>query len=278
MPQPLPPEALGPQLDPASLNFESTAELQPLEEVLGQQRAVEAISFGISMRQEGYNLFVFGTGGTGRHEVTRRFLEQQAADDPVPADWCYIHDSAAPEQPRAIALPAGRGADFKRDMERLVEDLRIALPAAFESDDYRTRRQSLEEGVKEKHGKALEVLADEARAQGIALIRTPTGLALVPLKDGELLPPEEFQKLPEEEKQRIAGLIQGFQTRLEVLIQELPRWEKEHREQVRSLGQEVCAYAVSHLIDDLRRHYEDLPQILRHLKAVEGRLRSWPEG
>jgi len=198
----LPVDALYQRFDPAAFSFESTAELEQPDGILGQDRAVEAIDFGTDMSLPGYNLFVLGSPGSGRHDYVRRFLQEKAPTAPAASDWCYVNNFTEPKRPSALELPAGRGVELREDIERLIEDARTAIPAAFESEDFQTRRQSIEEEFKEQQEKALEEVQQHAREHGIGLIPTPTGFAFAPPQHGESLSPEEFQKLPEQEQQR----------------------------------------------------------------------------
>ena len=198
---PLPIEALCWRCDPAELPFESTEELEDLTEVIGQDRALEAIRFAVGMERPGYNLYALGPEGTGRHTAVRLILEEHAAKAPRPPDWCYISNFKERRSPRALRLEAGRGRAFQSDMARFVDDLRDALRAAFEGEEHRTRRQVIEEAFKERQEKALAEVEKEAAEHGIALLRTPMGMVFAPLKgEEEVLSPEEFKQLAEEEQ------------------------------------------------------------------------------
>jgi len=200
---PLQPEDLYRRCDPANLDFDTTADLEPLEDFLGQERAVEAVRFGVGMRHKGYNLFALGPAGTGKLALVRRKIRERAASEEVPADWCYVFNFSDAHKPLALRLPPGKGAELTRDMEQLVKDLHGAIGGVFESDEYRTRTQSVQEELEERQEKALEGIHKKAEQKGIALLRTPTGFTLAPLRDGKPLGPEEFQELPEEERQKI---------------------------------------------------------------------------
>lgn len=268
-PQPLPPEALYRRVATDALAFETTADLPPLDEPVAQPRAVEAIRFAIGVRSDGYNLYALGPNGTGKSSIVRQFLGTAAAAEPVPDDWCYVNNFEEANRPRALRLPPGRGQTLRRDMERLVDELRLAIPALFESEEYQARRQGLEAEFKQRQDHALKELRQEAEERGVALIRTPMGMALAPLKDGEVLSPEEFHQLPEEEQTRRQQALQELQERLEETLKHMPRWEREHRDKLRALDQEVTASAVGHLIDELREAYADLPAVLEYLDAVK---------
>jgi lon-related putative ATP-dependent protease len=251
------------------LPFETTAELPDLAEVVGQERATEAIRFGLGIRREGYNLFVLGPSGTGRHDIVRRFLDHQASTEPVPSDWCYVFNFEQPHKPQALKLPAGVGMKLKRHMEHLVEDLRVAIPAAFESEEYRARRQEIEEGLKEKHERAFEELRREAESHGITLIRTPGGMAFAPVRKGEVISPADFEKLPEDEQKRIEAVISALQDRLERIVHQIPQWKRDTQNRIRELDRQVTMAAVGHLLEDLKKEYAAYPPVPRYLDAVQ---------
>ncbi len=262
-------QALCWRFDPAQLSFQTTAELPDLTDVVGQARATEAIRFGIGIRRDGYNLFVHGSSGTGRHDIVRRFLAERAAKEPTPSDWCYVHDFEQPHKPRALKLPAGRGTKLRADMERLVEDLKSAIPAVFESEEYRTRRQEIEESLKEKHEKAFDGLRQEAESRSIALIRTPGGMAFAPTRKGEVVSPADFEKLPQDEQEKIEAVIATLQEQLERLVHQVPQWRRESQERIHELDRQVTRSAVGHLIDELKKAYADLPGVVHYFETVQ---------
>ena len=267
--QRLDPAVLCWRVDPEQFSFTTTAELEDLAQIIGQARATEAIQFGIGIRREGYNLFVLGPPGTGRHAIVRRFLEEQAAREQPPTDWCYVNNFDQPHKPRALRLPPGIGVKLRQDMERVLEDLKGAIPAAFENEEYRARRQELEERLKERHEQAFEELRKQAEVHHIALIRTPAGMAFAPTRKGEVLSPEEFQKLPEAEQKRIEAVIATLQESLEKIIHQLPQWKRESQQRIRDLDRDVTMAAVGHLIAELRKEYAALPEVLDYLDAVQ---------
>jgi hypothetical protein len=169
--EPLPASALHVACDPGSLGFATTAEIEPSEGIVGQDRAVEAVEFAIGMRREGYNLYVEGPEGIGRWTLLRQALGAAAADDPVADDWCYVHNFGDPQRPQAIRLPAGRGRELRDMMARFIAELRTALPAAFEAEAYRARREALEEAVRERRERALAAFEARARERRCAPAR-----------------------------------------------------------------------------------------------------------
>jgi lon-related putative ATP-dependent protease len=265
----LSPDQLIRACDPEKLGFETTADLEDLHEAVGQQRAVDAVRFAAGVRSDGYNLFAMGPPATGRHEVVLSFLREEAAGRPVPDDVCYVHDFLKPDEPKALILPPGAGRDLRGDMERLVEDLRIAIPSALEGDELRQRKQAIEDGVKRRHDQAFAELRLEAEKQGIALLHTPMGFSFAPVRDGEVLAPEEFEALPEKEQERLESQTEELQRRLQETIAQFRTWAKEARAQVRELLREITTAAVEHLLDDLRGRWAKRPAVVAHLDAVQ---------
>ena len=268
-PAPLSAAELAPRCDPGIFSFETTAEVEDLHDVIGQPRAVEAVRFGIGIGQDGYNIFALGPTGSGKRSLVTRFFEQRAKQNPVPADWCYVHNFELEHKPHAIQLSAGMGAQFKQDMEQLVEELRTALVAAFESDEYRARRQVIEEEFQGRQEESLEAVQAKAKEHNLALIRTPTGLIFAPMRQEEVISPEEFQKLSEEERQELEKHIKTLQDELQNILRQVPQWQRELRLRVRELNREMTTFAVGGLMEELRQEYADHPAVVNYLDQVQ---------
>jgi len=265
----LSPDALYTRCDPTGFEFSTTAQLEPLAEAVGQDAALEAVRFGVGIRREGYNLFVLGPSGLGKHTLVRAFLESRAAKEPVPGDWCYVNDFDHPHKPRALSLPAGKATGFQHDMEQLVEELKSAIPACFESDEYRTRLEDIDVAFKERQEKAFKELGSEAEKQGVALLQTPGGFAFGPIKEGEVITPDDYEKLPEKEKGRIEAVVATFQERLQKIIHQIPQWRRERRRKLKELNQEISQVTVGQLLDGIREQYVDQEAVLAYLDAMK---------
>ena len=263
------PEQLCWRCDGSQFDFETSAELEDLSEIIGQERAVDAVHFGIGIQREGYNLFALGPSGTGKRTTIGQFLDRKAAAEPIPSDWCYVNNFEQSHQPRALRLPPGQGIVLRKDMEQLVEELLTAIPAAFESEDYRTRRQEAAEELKEQQEHAFGEMQKQAQERGISLIRTPAGLAFAPLREGEVISPDEFQKLPEEERKRFEEDISKLQKQLQETLPQVRQWERQAREKVKELDRQVAMFAVGHLMDELSEKYAELPDVMDYLQAVQ---------
>ncbi len=268
-PGPLAPEALRRRCDPAEIPFATTAEAEELDEILGQDRAVEAVRFGIAIHRHGYNIFAAGPPGTGKQTLVRQFLDRRAADEPTPPDWCYVQDFANARRPRALRLPAGAGARLRTDMEQLVGQLRVALPAAFEGDEYRTRKQQLLRVLNERRELGFAAVQRRARERDVAVVQADSGVLVAPAKDGTVLEPEVFRKLPEEERHRLEGSLEKAREDLAELFRSVHEWEHEHREAGRALDHDTATSVVHQKVEEVRERWRGEAPVVAYLDAVE---------
>ncbi|HSJ80250.1 MAG TPA: ATP-binding protein [Thiobacillus sp.] len=266
---PLAPDRLYRACDIGHFTFTTTAELDDLSEGIGQMRAIDAAHFGIGMRHAGYNLYVMGPPGSGKRYLVRQLLDQRVGAEAKPADWCYVHNFSQPHKPRAIRLPAGMGTRFHADMQQLVSELQATISAVFEGDEYRRRLAQIDEEYGERQARAFVEVGEEAGKLSVTLMRTPNGFSFAPAKGDEVMSPEEYEKLPPEEKARFERDIGSLQEKLEKVIRQVHQWRRERLERVRKLNEEAVLFAVGPLIDDLRRNYADYPVVCSYLDEVQ---------
>lgn len=266
--KPLSPEKLLRRADLSPLDFRTTQDLTPLKGLMGQRRAIDAIDVATGIENVGFNLFVLGASERLAREAVTVTLKGSAQDRPTPQDWIYVNNFKEQHKPTAIAFPAGRGGKFKEAMESLVDDLMAALPVVFQSDEYQAQRGAVDEKFQKLQGDAFAELQKKASEQQIALLRTPMGFALVPSRDGKVVPPEEFNNLGEDERKQIQAVIKELETELEHIIRQIPRWEKQRREETKHLNSETTQAAVDPEIDEILADYSDLPRVVEYLEAV----------
>jgi len=255
--------------DPAQFKFKTTNDLPDLTDMVGQARAIDAVEFGIGMNQPGYNLFVLGPPGTGRHSFVKRYLSAKAKDESAPTDWCYVNNFDKPREPIALELPAGRGRQFCSDLERLVDEAYTAIPSAFESEDYRDRRQVIEREFGAEQAKRFQEMQKRAAERGIAIIRTEQGIAFAPLKDGRPMPPKEIQALPQDEKEKLAKTSEELGAEVAEAMQEMPTLVREVRERIHELDRQVAMLSGGSLIDEMLACYKDLPKVAEFLRRMQ---------
>lgn len=268
-PAPLAPAALYIACDPAALDFASTADLPDLETAQIHGRAMEAMQLGLKMPHAGYNLFVLGETGSGRHAIAQQLLETERQDGTPPSDWCYVYNFAEATRPDLLRLPCGRGARLRDDMQHFVEALTPAINTVFQSDAYRARIEALQEETKQREAAALKALGEEASRVSVGLVRTPNGFVFVPMKDDEsAYAEEEFDKLPQEQQQALATAIKDMYERLHKLMSEFPRWHQEMLNRMKQAGSDALRTTVTHMVEDLKPAYADLPEVTAYLDAV----------
>lgn len=260
----LTPEALRWHCDPQQFEFETTADLPPLEGTIGQDRALTAIDFGLGIKNSGFNLFILGYPGSGRSSTIKKILKSRAGDMPVPDDWCYLHDFENGTGAVAIRLPAGRGQEFKKDVEHLVERLAEDVPKIFESKDYQDRKSEISAEYQEKKKQLFQQLEKEAGQGGFTLQQTASGWILVPLKEGKPLSQEEFDQLDDEEKTEIESRGGKLQGRINEVLSEIRELDEELREKLLDMERETLFYCMGHLFEDLEKKYAEFEPVLNH--------------
>ena len=266
--RPLPPDQLYRPADISKLSFATTADLQPIEGLIGQQRALDAINFGTRIDKPGFNLFVIGPHGARMQEAVKAVLREEARTRPSPSDWVYVNNFEDADKPIAIELPSGRARKFAAAMHELIDDLKVALPAVFQSEDYQTRRSAIDDTFQKKQGEAFSALRDKAGAKSVIIVRTPFGFALAPAENDQVVPPDQFHAWPEAKRKAIQDAIPALEKELERIVHQIPQWEKERRDEIRKLNRETAKFAVDQQINEAKADFADLPKINEHIEKV----------
>ena len=267
------------RLDPAQLykpcnveqlKFDSTEELDDIDITVGQERAMDAIKFGIRIHKDGYNIFAMAPAGTGKLTAVRPLVEHEAGRQAVPSDWCYVNNFSQPAKPTAIKLMPGQGKYFKEDMEELIDELSVAIPAAFDGDEYRSRAGEIESHSRQREINELSQLRDKAANVHVILVETPTGYAFSPAdENNEIISTEQFNKFDKDKQHEIQNTIIALQEDLAKLLKHFPAWRKETKRRLQALNREVAELAVNHTVDELIEKYAKQDAILNYLKDVQ---------
>jgi len=265
----LDPSRLAQRCDPALLDFTDTRDLDVLDDHPGQGRALEAIRFATELPHAGFNLFVMGRSETGKLEATSDLLRVLVTERAAADDWCYVNNFDDATRPRAIRIAAGQGVRLRDEVAQLVDELSSAIPAVFESEDYQARVAKLDAEFNSLQENALGELIAQAREEGVALWRTPSGFSFAPARNGDVMPAEEFEKLPPEDRQRIGAAIERLQGRLDRLMRQVIVWRRGRRTAIKELNQHVTEMAVGNLVDDLIRRYLMQPAVVDYLLALQ---------
>ena len=268
----LAPDALTRPFDPSQFNFTNTDELEPFLGVLGQERAVEALQFGVAMPRPGYNVYVMGEPGTGRFSFVRRYLRAEGKRLQTPADWLYINNFDEPREPRVLKLEPGSAAAFIADINQLIDNLLATFPAVFEHPSFQQKKSAIDRAFNQRYDKALDIIEKLALEKEIALYRDASNIAFTPMKDGKALDEADFALLPEAERERYHNDISALEVRLNEELASLPQWKRESTNQLRLLNDETISQALQPLLAPLSQKYAENAGVEAYLQAVQVNL------
>lgn len=269
------PQELRRRCEQSIFDFETTDEVKPLDEFIGQERAVKALELGLGIKDFRYNIYVAGGPGTGKNSIVKAFLERISADEKTPPDLCYVHNFEDPYSPVYLELPAGQGCKFQREIKRMIERLRRQIPTAFASKEYQERRHKIDEEAVPQRNKLLLEFQEQAEQKGFKLELTDMGFKKIPLMDGQPMREEQFARLTERQKLEIEKRSEEIDRLLEQLRAQLIHLEEQREQQMKLLDQDIAAFTVKPLIQKLldNEKYTKLPlrpntRVIRYLNAV----------
>ncbi|MBP2635159.1 MAG: putative ATP-dependent protease [Firmicutes bacterium] len=267
--QELPVEKLRFNCDESALNFTTTETVPPLEVMIGQERAVKAVEFGLFTKNPGYNIFMSGLVGTGKITYAEAAVKKVASKQEAPYDWCYVNNLETPGQPIALALPAGMGYIFKQDMQELIEDLKTDIPKVFSSDDYEQAKAGLVKQYQQQRSVMVEEFTQYAETQGISPQWSSTGFVGLPMVEGKALEPEEFQQLAKEQRDAIEKNLFAVHEKGMEVVRRIQMLERSTREELKHLDVKIGLFAAGHLIDELKEKYEGHKTVVDYLEAIK---------
>ncbi|MEN6610638.1 MAG: ATP-binding protein [Methanoregulaceae archaeon] len=253
---------------PGEVGCSTTESLKANEEIIGQERAQKALRFGLEISEKGFNIYVAGMPGTGRRTAVRKFLDELARTKPKADDWIYVNNFGSPYEPLAIRLPPGTGSRLKADMASFISEVRRALPRAFESEDYVTKRQEALGKLDTERQTIIGDLNTSAEKQGFTIRMSPTGLLIIPVIDGKPLTQEEFDALPGENQAEILRKREVLDADLRGGFRRMRDLEAKGTEVTNALNNEIALYAIGHLLADLKEKYGSIPDVLAYIENV----------
>jgi len=255
--------------DPTEFDFETTESLTSPEPFLGQKRALRALSFGAEARNPGFNVFVVGENGTGRTSMATAFLQELAAQQPAPDDFCYVYNFESSSRPHVLRLDAGKGRQLRDGMEDLTRELTRALPRAFDEEDYERDRAALRMQVEQQQSTIFEELRTAAEDLNFAIARTQQGFAVAPIKDGQVMEPNQLSQLTEEEQAQIKESEGAVRDLLRQSMRRFRDVEKEAQENLDKLERDNAESVVSHAMYDLMRSFREVQPAKDYLNEVK---------
>ena len=265
---PLPPEKLRRMTNPDTFRFADTKQIEPSRELIGQQRAVDSLDFGLRIQIEGYNIYMSGESGEGKTRYALDCAQKAARLMPIPEDWVHVHNFEDPDQPRALNLPAGMGRAFKKDMEEFIRVIEQEIVKAFDGEDYQAERTRIIRQFKDKKDRLVSSLGVTATEHGFRVKVNPSGIWFMPLVDGNPVDDEEFKDLDEEVKSEFSRNMEMLQKESADVIRRIREVESEAEEAVKEWEARIALYAVGMHMDDLRDKYVERANILAYLDQV----------
>ncbi len=264
--------ALTQSINPSALTFADTRELETFQGVLGQDRAVNAIQFGVAMQRPGYNIFVMGETGTGRSSYVRDYLKSEAKRQATPSVWCYVNNFRNPREPQAVEMQPQEAGIFRQQISELIDQLLATFPAALEHPTYQQKKSAIDYVFNRRYDKAIEHVEREAHKRGVAVYRDSSAISFTPMREGKALDETEFAQLSEEEREGFHNNIAELEQMLSDQLAELPQWKRESSNDLRQLNQETIKNAITPLIEPIRNRFEGHEKLLAYLQDMEEHL------
>ncbi|PJE80946.1 Lon protease [invertebrate metagenome] len=254
------------------LGFKSTDELKNYKGILGQERAITAIQFGVAMHRCGYNIYVMGESGTGRMSYLREHLKSEATQQNPPDDWAYINNFDNPREPHALELPAGQCLKLQKDFEDFIDKLMMTFPAAFENPTYQQQKSVIERDFNKRYDNTIDQIEQEALKREVALYRDTGSLTFTPMIKGKAMNETEFAQLPTRKREKFNRDISELETLLNESLVELPQWKRESNEKLNKLNQKTIDQALEPLLNPLIKAYNNHEQVTDYLEATKQHL------
>ncbi len=257
------------QCDISKFDFETTEEIPCLIGIMGQERAEEAMNFGLGVEHPSYNIYISGGNGTGRTSYAKKVVESWAKNRAIPDDWCYVYSFQSRGEVEALNLPAGMGKIFKKDMEDLVDELLIQVPRVFHSMDYERQRNEIIKEYQEKKNKLIQDLSDYAKEKKFIFKNTNNGFVFIPIYEDEELSEEQVAELDKEIKDAIEMQLNELHEATLELLSNAKKLERAAKKKLLQLELRVGLYIVKPLMNDLFNKYKECENICDYLKKVE---------
>ncbi|MBS3766236.1 AAA family ATPase [Candidatus Bipolaricaulota bacterium] len=257
---------------PDDFSFETTEDLDPLKEIIGQDRALGAIELGLGVKDDEnrYNIYVAGQPGTGKNSAINKFLSRASKEEEPPSDICYVHNFENPDKPKFIRLEAGKGCEFREDMDELIEHLEDGVSDTFETGEYKQRKEAINNEFNQKKQGLFEELEEEASERGFILQRTPFGLNTVPKgEDGEPMDQQQFSELEDERREKLEDEQEELQNLIQETMQKVMEAEEERDERIQDLKKEAISFLLDPMLRKLQEKYTDKEKVVDYLHEVK---------
>jgi lon-related putative ATP-dependent protease len=257
------------RLSEKKLKYKTTEKLTPLKEIIGQDRAVKALKFGLNIENDGFNIFVSGYSGTGRMTGVKNFVGELAKSKPIPFDWCYVNNFKNSYEPKAIKLPSGQGKIFRENINSFINSIRSLLPKAFSSKDYTEKKEAVTTNIEEEKNKLLSELNKKANQGGFILKSTQIGLFILPTIDGKPINEKQFMGLSQDKKNEIQKRKTKINKDLTQTMNKIRDLDRKNSEDIKKLNHDVALYTIGKSVNDIKEKYKNIPEIIEYIKDVK---------
>lgn len=262
-------EQLYRKCDPAKFEFNTTADLEERLSALGQDRAISAVELGINIKSKGYNLFCLGPEGTGKTSLVKRILEKEGKKRATPDDWVYVYNFEEPHKPIAINFPAGEASGFAKEMEEFADKVEHELPEVVKNEMYEEQLAIIREKYQEKRNDYVKVLQKKAKGKKVSLLHMPMGVVVAPMKNGEIISPDVFDTLSDEEKNEIMADLNAMQEEIAQHQEDAPAWEEKQTEEIKKLQEKLVKDAIKKPLSEIKQKYRGNKKVADYLKSVQ---------
>lgn len=255
--------------NPNSFKFETTDELDGVDSIYGQDRGIKALEFGLSVDSKGYNIYIEGPSGVGKTMYTKKYVNKVATKKKVPDDWCYIYNFDTPNEPIAVSLPAGKGKEFKNDMDSFVDDIKKDIKLTFGNEDFEKQKVLLQNKFEQKKSDLLEKLNKESLKSGFQVKATNNGVYMMPVIDGKAIEEEEFDKLDAETKKTFEENSSVVQDQIVEAINQIKIMEKENNQKIDEWQSNIALITINAHINPIKSKYKKYKKIINFLDGIK---------
>ena len=255
--------------DESMLDFETTEELEPIQEGIGQDRGIKALEFGIQVDVKGYNLYIEGPSGVGKTLYTKNYLNKVSTKKKVPNDWCYIYNFDNPNEPIAVSLPAGQGKEFKDSMDGFIEEIKKDIKKTFNADDFEKEKSLIKQEFEQKRSGLLEKLNEDAQKYNFQVKASQNGIYMMPILDGRVIEEEEFEKLSDEVKAEYENKSTLVQEQIMNVIGQIKEIERQSDKRISEWQSNIALLTINVHINYLKSKYKRNKKINKFLNDVK---------
>lgn len=254
---------------PDIFHFKTTAELEPIDTGIGQDRGIKALEFGLSVDVKGYNLYLEGPSGVGKTMYTKHYLDKISKKKKTPLDWCYIYNFDDPNSPIAVSLPAEQGKEFKESMDDFIKDIKSEIKRTFNNDDFEKEKNLIKQDYETKRAKLMDDLNKDALKLGFQVKSAQNGIYMMPMVNGKAIEEEEFDKLDEVTKKEFEDKSGVVQQQIMEVIAQVKQIEKEADKKIEDWQSNVALLTVNVHINQLKAKFKKIKKINKFLDDIK---------